>query len=93
MVQSLISTNQVLSHVIQLSDDPYDQNMLLGIFDHYSDWFIPFTVQKSFSRVETRSPTIEEYNDFPNIIYMKSENRWYPLYIQITHQYRFMVGI
>ena len=45
----LISTNQVRSHIIQLSDDPYDQNRQLGIVNHDSDWYVPFTVQKYFS--------------------------------------------
>ena len=31
------------------------------------------------------SPTIYEYNDFPNIIYMTSDNRWDPSNIQLTH--------
>ena len=78
MVKSFIATNRVCSHGIQLSDDPYDQNRPLGIVDNDSYWYIPFTVKKSVSGVETREPTIEEYNDCPNIIYMTSDNRWNP---------------
>ena len=59
MGQSTIATNQVRSHVIQLSDYPYDQNRTLGIVDHDSDYNIPFTVQQYFSGVEKRALTIE----------------------------------
>ena len=62
MGKSLIYTNQVLSHGIQTSDDPYDQNRPLGIVDYDSDWYIPFIVQQYFSGVETRAFTIKEYN-------------------------------
>ena len=48
MGKSLIATNQVRLHKIQLSDDQYDQNRPLGIVDHASDWYIPFTVQQFF---------------------------------------------
>ena len=75
MEQSLITNNQVRSHGVQLSDDPYDQKSPLGIVNHDSDWYITFTVQQSFIGLETRAPTIEEYNNFPNIIYMTSHNR------------------
>ena len=85
MEQSLISTNQVHSHGIQLSDDPYDRNRPLGIVDHDSKWYIPFNVQQSFTGVETRAPTIEEYNECPNIIYMTSDNKWDPLNKQVPH--------
>ena len=76
MGKSLIYTNQVRSQGVQLSDDPHDENRPLGIFDHDLDWYIPFTVQQHFAGVETRSPTIKEYNNCPNIIYMTSGNRW-----------------
>ena len=46
MGQSLIATNQFLSHVIQISDNTYDQNRTLGTIDHDSDWYIPFTLQQ-----------------------------------------------
>ena len=59
MGKSLIYTNQVLSHGIQPSDDPYDQNRPLGIVDHDSYWYIPFTVNQYFSGIETRAPTIK----------------------------------
>ena len=60
MEQSFVDTNQLRSHRIQLSDDTHDQNRPLGIVNYESDWYIPFTVQQYFSRVETRLPTIEE---------------------------------
>ena len=75
MGQSLIATNQFLSHVIQISDNTYDQNRTLGTIDHDSDWYIPFTLQQYVSAVETRAPTIDEFNGCPNIIYMISDNR------------------
>ena len=56
MEQYLIGTNPVFSHGVQLSDDTYDQNRPLGIVDHESDWYIPFTLQQYFSGVETKSP-------------------------------------
>ena len=40
-----------------------------------SDWYIPFTGKQYVSGVETREPTIKEYNDCTNIIYMTSDNR------------------
>ena len=58
MVKPLTATNQVLSHVIKILDDTYEQNRPLGIFDHDSDWYIHFNVQQYFSGVETRAPTI-----------------------------------
>ena len=48
MGQSLIDNNQVRSHGVQISDDPYAQNRPLGIVNHESYWCIPFTVQQSF---------------------------------------------
>ena len=75
----------MLSHGIQLSDDPYDQNRPLGLFNHESYWYVHFTVQQSFSGVERRSSTIKEYNYYPNIIYMTSYNRWDPSDIQLPH--------
>ena len=51
MGHSLMATNQVFSHEIQLSDDLDDQTRPLGLVDHDSDWYIPFTVQQSFSGV------------------------------------------
>ena len=59
MGKSLMVNNQVRSHVIQLSENPYDQNRPLGIVDHDSDYNIPFTVQQYFSGVEKRALTIE----------------------------------
>ena len=59
MGESLIANKQVLSHGIKLSDDPYDKNRPLGIVNHESYWYIPFTVQQYFDGVETRPPTIE----------------------------------
>ena len=47
-------------------------------------------MQQIFSGVETRAPKIEEYNDFPNIIYMTSDNRWDPLDIQLPHYSSFI---
>ena len=85
MGQFLIATNQVRAHGIQLLDDLYDQNRLLGIVDQYYDWYIPFTVQPYFAVIKTRAPPIKEYTDCPNIIYMTSDNRWDPLDIQISH--------
>ena len=85
MEQYLIATNQVFSHGVQLSDDTYDQNRPLGIVDHESDWYIPFTLQQYFSGVETKSPTIEDYNDCPNIIYITSYNKWDLSDIQLPH--------
>ena len=35
--QSLIATNQVRSHGVQISDDSYEQNSPLGIVNHYSN--------------------------------------------------------
>ena len=64
---------------------PLIKKRLLGIVNHESNWHIPFNVQQSFYGVETRAPTIEEYNDFTNIIYMTSDNRWDPSNIQLTH--------
>ena len=90
MVKSLIGANQVRSHVIKLSDDPYDQNRPLGIVYYDSDWYVPFTVKQYFSGVETRAPNIEEYIDCTNIIYMTSDNIWYPLDIQIPHHSSFI---
>ena len=46
--------------------NPHDQNRPLGIVDHKSDGYIPFTVQQYFDGVKIRAPTIEEYNDCPN---------------------------
>ena len=42
-------------------------------------------MQQYSAEVKTRSPTIKEYNDYPNIICMKSDNRWYPSDIQLPH--------
>ena len=58
MGKSLMDINQVRSHVIQLSENPYDQNRPLGIVDHDSYWYIPFTVKQYCFGVETRAPTI-----------------------------------
>ena len=85
MGQSLIANNQFLSRVIQLSENPYDKNSPLGIVDHDSYWYLPFTLQQSSVGVETRSTKIKEYNDCTNILYMTSDNRWDPSYIQIPH--------
>ena len=85
MGQSLIATNQVQSHGIQLSDDPYDKNRPLVIVDHDSDWYVPFNVKQYFAVVETRAPTIKEYNYCPNIIYITSYNRWDLSYIKLPH--------
>ena len=43
-------------------------------------------MQKSFSEIETTAPTIEEYNDCPNIIYMTPDNKWDPPDIQLPHK-------
>ena len=85
MGQSLISTNQVQSNRIKLSDNPYDKTRPLGIVDHDSYWYIPFTVQQPFSGIETKAPTIEEYNDCTKMIYVTSDNRWVPSGIQLPH--------
>ena len=87
MGKFLIATNQVCSHGTHLSDDTYDENRPLGIVDHDSDWYTPFTVKQHFSGVETRAPTIKEYNDCPNIIYITSDNRFYPPDIQLPHHF------
>ena len=60
MVKSVISTNQVRSHIIQFLDDLYDQNRPLGIVDHDSDWYKRFIMQQYVSGVEKRASTIEE---------------------------------
>ena len=73
MRKYLIDTKQVLSHGIQRSDDPYHQNSILGIVNYESDWYIPFIVQQYFTGLETRTPIIEEYNDFPDVIYITSD--------------------
>ena len=75
MGKSLVATNQVRSYGVQLSNDTYDQNSPPGIVYRDSDWYISFTVQQYFSVVEPRAPTIEEYNDCPNIMYMTSDEK------------------
>ena len=52
----LIETNQFLSYGIQLSDNPYDQNRPLVIANNDSDWYVPFTVQKSFLEYKQGHP-------------------------------------
>ena len=85
MRKYLIDTKQVLSHGIQRSDDPYHQNSILGIVNYESDWYIPFIVQQYFTGLETRTPIIEEYNDFPDVIYITSDKKWDSSDIQIPH--------
>ena len=42
-------------------------------------------MQQYFAVLETRTPTRAEYNYCPNIVFMISNNRGDPLYIQIPH--------
>ena len=43
---------------------PMIKNRPPGIAEHDSDWYITFTVNQYCFGVETKAPTIKEYNDF-----------------------------
>ena len=75
---SLISNFQVRSNGIVLSDDPFDKARPFGISDPDTGVTMPFTMKGAFAGCNTRCPTLEEYQDCPNVLEVTSDAVWDP---------------
>jgi hypothetical protein len=58
--KSFLNPNQVRSHGLQVSDDPFDTNRPMGITDPATDEFIPAAIHGPNIAFETRVPRQDE---------------------------------
>jgi len=86
LMTSLICPQQVRSYGLSFCDDPYDPNRQIGIHDHETETFIPFTVENSMVGVTTRRPTLTEYETCRHVI-MTSDQPWDPSSQRLPHNH------